>query len=397
MLGAVAQEVVDVARRNRRWWEPRRHDHAGRTIGRVEVVPNRPRSTAARSSGDRGGCGWRLIDGYGGAMLLYLVLWRATGDRFLPVYALGFVAHLLLPVAFIWLPLTLLRRRRTSLMIQMVCAVAFVWLFGDAFGGRSTDPLPVDVSSVTVMTYNLGGGLAKPDRLVGALRESGADIVGLQEVTPHVASALGAELSSTFPYQALYGLGTPGKALLSRFPIVRSELLRLRPDRPDLRAVVDVDGTDVTVIVAHPLPPRVAWSIIARRPGAEAQVRLLLEVVESTEGPLLLLGDLNMTQMHRLYGQLRSAGMRDVYLEAGDGPGFTGPIRLERFVGAGSALGNLAIPPFLRIDYIWVSSGWLIGDAWVGEGASSDHRPVIAQIALPQSGGVDAILCRTHV
>ena len=34
---------------------------------------------------------------------------------------------------------------------------------------------------LTVMTYNVGAGLAAPQSLVEVLRQSGADIIGLQE------------------------------------------------------------------------------------------------------------------------------------------------------------------------------------------------------------------------
>jgi hypothetical protein len=72
-----------------------------------------------RGSPGSPGCAWWLIDAYGLAMILYLILWRTTDDRLLPVYLLGFVAHLALPAAFVWLPLTLLKRRRASLLIQL--------------------------------------------------------------------------------------------------------------------------------------------------------------------------------------------------------------------------------------------------------------------------------------
>ena len=37
-------------------------------------------------------------------------------------------------------------------------------------------------TAFTVMTYNLGNGLADPKRLVTTLRSSTADLIGLQEV-----------------------------------------------------------------------------------------------------------------------------------------------------------------------------------------------------------------------
>ena len=43
---------------------------------------------------------------------------------------------------------------------------------------------------LTVMTYNVGAGLAAPPRLVEVLRQSGADIIGLQELAPEQGAAI---------------------------------------------------------------------------------------------------------------------------------------------------------------------------------------------------------------
>ena len=343
------------------------------------------------NAGDRRGspgCTWRLIDLYGLAMIVYLILWRTTGDRLLPVYLLGFVAHLALPLAFVWLPISLLRRRWFSLLIQTGCGVAFFWLFGDAFTGREAEP-PANARArtVTAMTLNIGDGLGTPESLARVLAASEPDIVGLQEVTPEMAAALETDFAAEYPHRVVHGLGRPGKALLSRFPIVRSELLRQNPDRPDLGATLDFDGVAVTVLVAHPAPPRLGWTGLNRRPGAEAQITSLLDIVASTDGPLLLLGDLNMTRMHRFSDRLEDAGLRDAYRIAGTGFGFTEPTRIEALARLDLPFGDPPVPPLLRIDYIWVSSEWRVSDAWVGGNVGSDHLPVLARLTLAPAGG----------
>jgi len=65
---------------------------------------------------------------------------------------------------------------------------------------------------LTVMTYNVGNGLARPERLVKLLRETAADLVGLQELTASQAQALQAELTSFYPYQVLHPLVSRAKA-----------------------------------------------------------------------------------------------------------------------------------------------------------------------------------------
>jgi endonuclease/exonuclease/phosphatase (EEP) superfamily protein YafD len=90
--------------------------------------------------------------------------------------------------------------------------------------------------------------------------------------------------------------------------------------------------------------------------------------------------------MHRFSDRLEEAGLRDAYRVAGDGGGFTAPTRLETLARSDLPLGDLPIPPLLRIDYVWVSAQWRVSDAWVGDSAGSDHLPVLARLALAPAG-----------
>ena len=235
---------------------------------------------------------------------------------------------------------------------------------------------------VTTMTYNLGNGLAGPDTLIPMIRGSGADIVALQEVTADIATHLDTDLRDQYPYQISQGLGIEGKALLSRYPILSSEWLEYNPGRPDLRARIDLDGTTIVVIVAHPPPPEFTWSGIQPRPGTEHQMTSLMELIHHTEEPLLLLGDFNITQMHDVYGELEASGLQDTFLVSGNGLGFTMPARMAKLAAVSDTLGQLSIWPAARIDYVWASAAWQPVSAWIGEDAGSDHLPVLATVSL---------------
>ncbi len=91
----------------------------------------------------------------------------------------------------------------------------------------------------TVMTYNVGNGLAGAPDLVSYLRKADADFVGRQELTATQAEAIAGNLGDVYPYRALFGTGIPGKGVLSRYPLVETRQLHLSPARPELRAVVD--------------------------------------------------------------------------------------------------------------------------------------------------------------
>src|SRR5258708_16847392 len=108
-----------------------------------------------------------------------------------------------------------------------------------------------------VLFFNIGNGLLRPDRLKEAVERSQADLIGLVELTSTQAASL-RDLSELYPFQYLYGLGIPGKGLLSRWPLDGVELLELHSARPDLRATVMLPlGTSsrtIQTILAHPPP-----------------------------------------------------------------------------------------------------------------------------------------------
>jgi len=88
---------------------------------------------------------------------------------------------------------------------------------------------------VSVMTYNVGNGLAHPSRLAHLLRLGAADLVGLQELALPQAEVLAADLADVYP-----------------------------------------------VLVAHPPPPRLSGARIAFDPMAVCQIDTLANLGSST-------------------------------------------------------------------------------------------------------------------
>jgi endonuclease/exonuclease/phosphatase (EEP) superfamily protein YafD len=220
------------------------------------------------------------------------------------------------------------------------------------------------------MAYNVGNGLANPERLASGLHGARADIVGLVEVTVAQAAAIRRDLAEEHPFQVHQGDGIPGKALVSRFPIETSLPLELHPGRPDLVALVDVGGRCLRVMVAHPPPPRLHRSGLRFTDETREQFAELLKLA-TAGGPTILLGDFNMLDRDDHHSRLVAAGFVDSFREAGTGNGFTYPRRV----------GKLSLLPVARIDYVWHSAHLRAVDAWVGDDAGSDHLPVLVELA----------------
>lgn len=232
---------------------------------------------------------------------------------------------------------------------------------------------------LTVMTYNVGDGLAEPQRLVEMLRDSPADIVGLQELSPEQGRAIEAALGDVYPYQVLHATGIPGKGILSRYTVHETTQLELHPNRPDLQALVATPDGDLTVLVAHPPPPRFGRSRAQRDALSNAQITQIAAAASGGH-PVVLLTDFNRLVWQAAYRQLRGVGLLDAYGTVGRGLGFTLPTRLSHLAYRGHPLGNLPLPPMLRVDYVWHSAHFRAITSWLGPSAGSDHLPVLAEL-----------------
>jgi endonuclease/exonuclease/phosphatase family metal-dependent hydrolase len=236
------------------------------------------------------------------------------------------------------------------------------------------------------MTYNIHFGDPDLGKMSSVICASGADVVGLQEVDVHWSERSGfadqaAELAEACDMEVRHGpiyslpsteAGRPprefGVAVLSRRPILAWENHRItrlstqadagpEPMPGFLQVTVDVDGVQVEVFVTH-LDFRPDPSV--RR----AQVAEMLSIMGGMERPTVLVGDLNATPERDELAPL-FARMRDAW-GAGSGEGFTFP---------GDA-------PERRIDFILVAGPLAVSGARVLETDASDHRPVVADLAL---------------
>lgn len=234
------------------------------------------------------------------------------------------------------------------------------------------------------MTSNVGNNRAKPEQMIPVIRESTADLVGLQELSDDQASAISDQLKDEYPHQVMHPGGFAGKAILSRYPIKASEQLHLSTVRPDLQARIDIEGIDLTFIVAHPPPPRPYWKGLRFDLQTWKQIITLANLAVE-QAPAVLAGDFNMADWWGEYAYLRNMGLKDAYSEAGTDRGHTLPKRIgpwKRLLSLNQLLSSLPLLPFVRVDYIWYTEPIACEQAWVGKDTGSDHLPVLARITL---------------
>lgn len=237
-----------------------------------------------------------------------------------------------------------------------------------------------DAATLRILTYNVRHGtdiLGRGRRTAQAavIRESGADVVFLQEVDHGTRRGGGTDLAgelaalSGLPHHAFrsnrrHTGGDFGNAILARWPLLgvvnhpvpvpggrAAELLR--EGRAVLEATTDVDGHPVRLLCAH-------FGFLPGEPLAGA--RLAARLIDAWDGPIVFGGDLNEplheAPCHRLLrGRLTDAA-RAVRRVA---PSFPSPW------------------PRLRLDYLYVR-GLRVRDARVLPTTASDHRPLLVEV-----------------
>ncbi|MGP4081486.1 endonuclease/exonuclease/phosphatase family protein [Pseudalkalibacillus sp. R45] len=276
-------------------------------------------------------------------------------------------------------------------------AVLGMILFGMVGGTGTTfaeDASNGTEMDVRVMTYNIHAGAGSDgaydiDRIANVIEESGAEIIGLQEVDVHwgarsnndnIIEDLAEQLDMHYFFAPIYDFDPVsedaprrqfGVAVLSKYPIVQAtnqEITRLSTQdaepEPKLspgfaEAIINVKGALVPFYVTH-LDYRGDPTI------RTMQVDDMLNIFEGQAGDKILVGDMNATPEAPELAPLFDM-FTDAWAVAGDdSPGFT----------------YSALSPTKRIDYIFTSDNMTVQHSEISSTLASDHLPVIADITL---------------
>ncbi len=239
--------------------------------------------------------------------------------------------------------------------------------------------IPSEVSQpngfpVKVMTYNIHSGYNVDgsqdfEAVARVIEESGADIIGLQEVSRgrlmDGAVDMTGWLSRRLGMQVLF-LGTEepiwGNALLTRYPIIESGESGLPLEGTTMRrgylwAKIDVGEKEpLLVIVTH------LHHIVEDSQVRMVQVPVILDFWDG-QGQTILLGDLNAESGSAEMELISGAGLVDSWAESGIGDGFS----------------YYATHLDKRIDYLWHSPDLEVLEINVIQTPASDHLPVVGE------------------
>jgi endonuclease/exonuclease/phosphatase (EEP) superfamily protein YafD len=269
---------------------------------------------------------------------------------------------LLLAGAVLLLCLALIvRDRRLILFAALLAAINVGGLFV-GLGGGAPEARPGSARFLRVVTFNLWSRNDRMQDVATFLAEADADVVVLQEATrPHWAE-LRPALAPRYPNS----VGDRGLVILSKHPILADGRID-RPGYPEWNSLMvrwvrlDVNGTGIEIAGAHLTRPYYA-ALQTEDIGA------LTKFVKSTAGPLIVAGDFNMTPWtYSLRRFTQATGLKRYNTFH-----LTWPMRWR----------NLRLLPLVAIDHVFASSQFAAIATRPGPRLGSDHRLIIADIAL---------------
>lgn len=258
-------------------------------------------------------------------------------------------------------------------------------------------------TDVTVMSFNIHYGADSDnnfdlERTASVIEDSGAEIIGLQEVDNHWGARSdfvdeAAWLADRLGMHVVYGanLNEPplpgdtenrqyGNAILSEYPIIASENHLLTniefEERPTeqrglLEAVVNIRGNHVAFYSTH--------LDFQREEQRALQVEEILEITGTSKRPAVIVGDLNAAPDAPELQPLFST-FTDTFAALGQNEDYTFGPDLEGLPGSGSVEN-----PTLRIDYILTANGATATSAEVIRTTASDHLPIVAELSITRT------------
>jgi endonuclease/exonuclease/phosphatase (EEP) superfamily protein YafD len=169
------------------------------------------------------------------------------------------------------------------------------------------EPAAAATAPLKVLSINVSYRPFLARRLLEIIREADADVLVVQELTPHAESVLSA-LDNDFPYNRKFPANGPyGIGLWSRYELESGATIAIGR-RPAIEARVRGPSSVFTVVGVHLSAP-----VTRRRAAARNQELLALAAhTAAIEGPLIVAGDFNATPYSPYFVEwLESTGLTD--------------------------------------------------------------------------------------
>ncbi|QUQ70334.1 endonuclease/exonuclease/phosphatase family protein [Kutzneria sp. CA-103260] len=217
--------------------------------------------------------------------------------------------------------------------------------------------IPADAVHIRVGTVNTHRGQVDPLALVSMAKDEHLDVLAAEELDAPAIKALDAAgMAQYMPYRELHPENDT--SIFSRVPIVSGGPTSLPTTWPQTQVTVTVSGHQIPVVGVHTYYP-------VGGPGLWARDMSALRAVAGRD--VIVLGDFNATVDHSPLRSLLAAGLVDTHAELGRGWAPTWPAQF----------------PLVQIDHVLHGPGLAAVSASEHLLPGTDHRAVVAELALP--------------
>jgi len=296
-----------------------------------------------------------------------------AADRFWLIDLLAFAWPYIIAAGCLFFAAALVTRRLKAIAIAIGGLAVALIPAADVPTARAS----AASSGLKVLTANLyGPSLPDPTAFIDLLSRERPDIVVLQETTGRMEQALSA--TGLFPYES----GSQVRArdaikVFSALPIqAETELKRAFTEehayKQPLRLELDLNGKPLFLYAFHPETPRSPWQWRDRNAYLSAAADAVRGDLQ--KAPVIVAGDWNTPTWSPFFRNfLKQAGLTST---AG---GWLQPVtrfsmKLDRLAYIGASIDHVAVSPDISLR-----------TRRVGPAFGSNHLPVIAELALPET------------
>lgn len=289
--------------------------------------------------------------------------------------------QVLLPLPLLMAWLAWRARKRGWVLLNLVSAAVFTVSVVGLLLPRAEQQ--VTGTPLTFMTLNTNFAGTDPARLAQVALREGVQVIALQEAMNRQFNPGEYErhLRAAFPGWSVARYDE--LVTISKFPILNVRSVKF-PNSAHAVLVTQVraQGQLVTVVNTHLPAPKLKASAsdVSRKRNLPERMNVTLDIrrdfqkvigglIRADSTPLVIAGDLNAPPRGGVWYQLRSLGLRDAFMQAGRGFGFT----------------HHALFGHSRIDYVWLR-GARAQQTRTLRDLLSDHRAVVVKVMLPETG-----------
>jgi len=312
--------------------------------------------------------GWLIVAALGLAASLRLVAW----DSIEPLIVLDDLTLVIyLPAWAVAAGALITRRWWLATAAVAIVATQLAFAAPEFLAAAPVPAWAHDAPVVRVFDANIDKSLRFGAGYVRAIEKDRPDLVTLEEFTPGALQSMTASgVLAGFPYRcAAPAYGATGFLIASRQRLTGCRVQTVLWDGQWIpymvEAALSVPGGPVALRLVHTLAPFPAYW----REWSAALAAVGRSVRASGDSRMLMVGDFNASWGNSGFVALLHDGLTDAAAARGNAMDMTWP-------------NGAVVPPFVRIDHVLTGARLAVTRIATGPGFGSDHRYVIATVAI---------------